>query len=123
MGLSLIMKRTGVFIILGILLLTFFVAQQINKPNVSISGKVVEAVEQGENVKVYIKFKDSAVGKKGIASDVKKEIKETVKIKHEFKDKVSTMISEAELEELKENPNIESIEVIGTRNLLLSDSV
>jgi hypothetical protein len=40
---NLIMKRAGVFVILIVLLLTFFVAQQFN--NLSMNGKVIEEGE------------------------------------------------------------------------------
>ncbi|HJX51003.1 MAG TPA: S8 family serine peptidase, partial [Candidatus Nanoarchaeia archaeon] len=131
------MKRSGVFIILAILLLTFFIAQKIDNDSsingyiikegtdarVQVSEDVTEEIEKGNNVRVYIKFKDSAVGKRGIASDVKAEIEESINIRHEFNDKVSAIVSEEELEELKNNSNIESIDIVGTREIVLQDSV
>lgn len=123
MGLNLFMKKIGVVVFIAILLLGFFITQQITKTEVRISGHVVSEIEKGDDIRVYLKLKDSAVGKRGIASDVKASITDTVDIKHEFKDKVSAIISSEELDELKNNPNIESIEIVGTRNILLQDSV
>ncbi len=140
MGISLFMKKIGVVIFLAVLLLAFFVAQKLTDDSSTINGNVVleeeqdiakvqvsdeviEEVEKGNEVRVYIKFKDSALGKRGIASDVKAEIEESINIRHEFSEKVSAIISEEELEELKINENIESIDIVGMRQIFLQDSV
>jgi len=135
------MKKAGVVAIFVILLLTFFIAQRISNNSdaningnvideeekgnytVQVSDEVMEETEKGNDVRVYIQFKDSAVGKRGIASDVKEDIEDSINVKHEFNDKVSAVISEEELESLMNNPNIESIEVVGTRQIVLQNSV
>jgi len=121
MGLNLFMKKIGVVVFLSILLLGVFFAQQITKTEIKISGHVISELEQEDNVKVYIKLKDSS--SKGIASDVKKDLEDSIDIKHEFEDKISTVISTKELEELKNNKNIESIEKIPIRKVFLQNSV
>ena len=117
MGINLFMRKSGVVLFLVILVLGFFIAQQITKTELSISGNVVKEAEKGE-IKVYIKLKDG----RGIASDAKRELKDSINIKHEFNDKVSAVISQEELEELENNPNIESIEEVPMRRVFLQDS-
>lgn len=123
MGLSLFMKKSGVVLFLAILLLGFFIAQQVTKTEVRISANVVDEIEKGNDVRVYVNLKESGLEGKGIASDTKQELKDSIDVKHEFEDKVTAIISEAELDELKNNPNVESIEIVGTRNIHLQDSV
>jgi subtilisin family serine protease len=131
MGISLVMKRGTIFILLGILLLSFFVAKLdtsklTERASMSISGSVVEELEDQDNVRVMIKLKSEVKKGKSIASkEVKKEVADILedKIKHEFDDKVSAFISKEELEELKNSSNIESIELVGTRSIILQDSV
>jgi len=121
MGLSLFMKKSGVVLFLVILILGFFIAQQLTKTEVSISGNVIQEAELGEEVEVYIQLKDS-IGR-GIASDTKRQLKSSLRTRHDFKDKVVAVISQEELEELKDNPNIQSIEEVPIRKIFLQDSV
>ena len=113
------MKRGIVFVIL-IMLLVFFFSLSLNAEKNKISSEVFEKVHQGQDVKVYIKFK---INQEGKAINLKKEILNlNNKIKYKFDDKVSAFVSEKDLEELQNNPNVESVELIGTRKVFLQDS-
>ena len=127
------MKRGMIFILLSILVLSLFLAKaNINETNssekeikLSISSDVLEKIEK-QDVRVYIKLKSSIKRGKSITSrEVKQEVSDILgkKIKHEFDDRFSALISEEELLELQNNSNIESIKLVGTRTISLQDSV
>ncbi|RLG12450.1 hypothetical protein DRN73_02585 [Candidatus Pacearchaeota archaeon] len=120
---NLIMKRSVIFLLLGILVIGVFFAQQNHSISPNISGEVVKALGDNESVRVMIKMKNSVVGKRGIASDIKQELKNSIKIRHEFQDEVSAIINKSELEILKNNPNVKSVEIVKTRSIALQDSV
>ena len=125
------MKRGIVLIILGILITSFLIIN-LNANNESpldknkISSEVLEKVEQEDNVRVFVNLKSEIKKGREIASkDVKKEVSELLKgkIKHEFDEKFSAFVSSEDLKELKNNSNIESIEIVGKRYINLQDSV
>jgi len=129
------MKRGLVFILLGILILSLFIAKAgVNEEKTiseeeiksKISSEVLEKIEQEDNIRVYIKLKSEVKKGRSITSrEIKKEVSGILegKIKHSFDDSLSAFVSEKELLELQNNSNVESIELVGRRAISLQDSV
>jgi subtilisin family serine protease len=75
-------------------------------------------------VKVFIKFKqDNSHLRMQEVSNVKQTLEAKLNVKHDFGDLISVVVSQEELEELKQNPNIESITPVNVRNIFLEASV
>lgn len=125
--------RGKLIIILSVLILAFFLVKTIQADKgisegreMKISEKVLEQVERGDQVRVYIKLKTEMKKGRAIASEnVKEEISDILgnKVKHVFDDGISAIISEEELLELQNNSNIEVIGEVKSRSIFLQQSV
>lgn len=108
------MKKSVMFVLLSILIVILIIAGvNSNSKEVKVDKAVFEKVQNSEdgNVRVYINLEE--------AEDLGLEVR------HNFDNgrKVSAIISEGQLEELESNSNINSIEIVGTRQIALQDSV
>ncbi len=101
--------------------------------NSKISQEVYSKLEKVDNVRVYIKFKD-VQSKQGIVKEVNSRqlnvLKENVRnllgrknIKQDFGKKISAFVNASDLELLRNNVGIESIELEKERKIFLQDSI
>ena len=134
-----------ILIVIGIFLLNIVFAQaEIAKAKVDI--KVIDKTSKGEKVKVFIKFKEPELNIDGAkvssinANERDKTIikeKEVINknnrnllsskigkenIRHEFDGFLSAEIGKNELIKLEQQENVESIEEVGIRYIMLQDS-
>lgn len=108
------MKRGAIIFAIGLILVASIVFQ-----NISMTGKIIDEniilqeIEQSNSTRVIVELK----------SEQSKQTIESEKIKHEFEKSFSIEVSKEELKELEKNPEVESIQKIGEKNLFLQDSV
>lgn len=111
--------KKGFFIFLAIIILVFifFIAKASSKEEGKISSEIKEKIENGEKeIRVFI----------NIEGERKKEVVNSIgeyKIQHEFDNSISAIVDEKDLEKLQKDSRVESIELVGVRQILLSDSV
>ncbi len=124
------MKRGIVIALVLLLALSFIVVKyepDFKIDSSKINAKVVDEVQQNNNARVTIKLKtdELADGKRVASEETKKEVQDILKdkIKHEFNDKISAVVSKEDLEKLKDNPDVELVEIVRTRSIVLQDSV
>ncbi|TKJ17709.1 hypothetical protein CEE44_04215 [Candidatus Woesearchaeota archaeon B3_Woes] len=116
-------KKRVVFLLIIFLLISLVIAvNAANNRNVKISSEVQQTLETQKNVKVFIKLKEQNNNLRSIKNEIEDQIGEQ-NVKHKFKNKISAVISEKDLEKLQNNNQIESIRLIGTRNVALEDSL
>jgi len=113
----------------------FFPAKYRPHQAAVISGGVIQEFSEspGEDVRVFVKLKDveEVKGIRGIKSawdnrvleKEKKEIMEDVDVRYDFGDMVSVELSEDEVNELAMSNAVESVELVGSREIFLSESV
>ncbi|MEK6934051.1 MAG: S8 family serine peptidase [Nanoarchaeota archaeon] len=143
-------KRKGMkpniwVLIIGIFLLSIVFAQaEIAKAKVDI--KVIDKTSKGEKVRVFVKFKEPELNidgakvssinanerdkaiikeKEAINKNIRNLVSSKIgkeKIRHEFDGFLSAEIGKDELIKLEQQENVESIEEVGIRYIMLQDS-
>jgi subtilisin family serine protease len=104
-----------ILILFGIIVSLQFLNSE--NQNNRVDKAVFDKISQEETARVIVKFKDSDIGK----DNVKDYLRD--KVKHDFEDGISAIVSEKELSMLEKNPNVESVKLVGTRQIFLQDSV
>jgi subtilisin family serine protease len=119
------MKKRGLVVVLVFILA--IVAGNVNsEEGGKIDAEVLEKVEDGE-VKVFINLEDEK--KKLFADDIEEVKKDVIDIvgeediRFEFDDSISAVVEEDELDDLERIGGVESIEMVGVREVFLQDSV
>jgi len=125
------MKKEIIFLVVLIFSL-FLLSSGISAEKYEkVDSRVANSLEKQNDVRVFVKFKEeNIIEKTGLMRKIKIEgYKEKTKrnlknkIKHDFGDMISVEINLEDLEDLKNNPDVESVEQIGVRQTYLQDSV
>lgn len=94
-----------------------------------ISNKVFEKFVNQEKIRVYIELENSEkivnsrlLNKEEIkGEDLKKDVGES--LRYDFGDKISAELSSEEIEKISLRKDVKNIEIVGVREIMLSDSV
>ena len=114
------MKRGICYLLLLLIIFSITFISTAEEKGQKIDVKVLKELEKSESVRVMIKYSEN--NQKGLFSQ-KDSIVSQEKIMHQFKDKFSATLTEEEILMLKDNPEIESIEIVGKKFPLLLDSI
>ncbi len=118
------MKKVILAVLLFIILINLALAIQGYEKT---DEKVKEKIKSGE-ARVFIKFKEFSQEKSMrlfSSRDIKKDVVNDLgkeNVLHDFGDSISAIIDKEELEKLEKDENVESIELVGVRNIFLQDS-
>ena len=90
-----------------------------------VDNKVFKEIQEEGKARVFIELEEKSIFQKTLKIDIKQQIISSLgdKIKHDFLDSISAIVSEKDLLELEKNPNIKSIKLIGVKHIFLQDSV
>jgi subtilisin family serine protease len=105
------MKKLGVIFML-ILLGGFIIAEE------KVDNEVISKIESDNSVEVFIKYSNE-----DFQYNLTSQVLSEEKIEHQFDGFISANISENDLIKLEENLNIESVTLVGTKNIFLDSSV
>ena len=105
------MKKILMFLSIFVIFYISIANSEVNK----IDEKVLEEIQEEDNVRVIIKLEEKTSYQKILNVDTKQQVIDSLnnKVKHEFDDGVSAIISEEDLIDLENNPNVRSIELVG----------
>ncbi len=117
------MKKEIFFWIISITLLlaASFGFSQINN-TIKISGDVIKNIEENNSSRVIIELKESNFFKN--QEKIKQRVKENLnnKTRHDFKDRISAEISKQDLDNLRNDNKVKSIESVGKSSIFLHES-
>ncbi len=130
-------KRYVVFAIIILFLNVILISSSEN--NSKVDSEIYKVLEEQDEVKVVVEIKEPEVQKgfiikedktpeeiKSEKDQIKEKIKEDIgeiNVRHEFENHISMKVSEAELEKLRANKNIEIIVPVEKVEAFLQDSV
>ena len=133
------MKKGVIRIIIGAILIISLIAIVSSVTEDKIEAKIYTALEKNDEAKVIVEIKTPDAEKGFIIKtnktdeeilqekeNIKEEIKEEVgeeNLRHEFDSHISFEVNSEELEKLKNNPHIESIEMVRRAQIFLQTSV
>ena len=112
-------KRGFAFVFFILVLTVLILSNSFNAKEYKISSKVQEKLIDDGKVAVYVHLKDGSELNKGISR--KNDL--DIKIRHKFENSISADLTRSEIEALSADSNVESIELIGYKNIFLQDSV
>tara|TARA_Y100000031_G_scaffold156236_1_gene209890 strand:- start:526 stop:3255 length:2730 start_codon:yes stop_codon:yes gene_type:complete len=114
------MKKILIFLFIFTIFFISITNSEVNK----IDEKVLEKIQE-EDVRVMIELEEKSPYQKILNVDTKQQVIDSLnnKVKHNFNESVSAIISKKDLVDLENNPNIKSIELVGTKQIFLQDSV
>mgnify|MGYP001208795353 FL=1 len=118
------MKKVLRFLFIFIFFTSFYISitnSEVNK----IDEKVLEEIQEKDDVRVIIKLEEKSSYQKILNVDTKQQIIDSLnnKVKHDFNNSVSAIIFEEDLVNLENNLNVKSIELVGIKQIFLQDSV
>ena len=118
------MKKVLRFLFIFIFFTSFYISitnSEVNK----IDEKVLEEIQEKNDVRVIIKLEEKSSYQKILNVDTKQQIIDSLnnKVKHDFNNSVSAIIFEEDLVNLENNLNVKSIELVGIKQIFLQDSV
>ncbi len=118
------MKKKIVFLLVFVFFTNFLISitnSEVNK----VDEKVLEEIQEKDDVRVIIKLEEKSSYQKILNIDTKQQVIDSLNnnIKHDFNDSFSAIISEDDLINLENNPNVESIELVEVKQIFLQDSV
>lgn len=118
-----------------ILVVVFSVSYEMKPQGAVISGAVIQEFSEQETVRVIVNFKESeeiksasirhAMNARALERE-KDNIKEDIigdKIRYDFGESVSAELTKSEVDVLAESKAVESVELVGKREIFLNESV
>jgi len=110
-------KRKSIFALLVIIFLFSALSINSSSPTAHVETEVFEQLEETNNVRVMIEFKEDNKFRKIKGDEL------GIKVKHNFGNKISAMINAEDLDQLQDNPKVKKIKIMGVKHISLSDSV
>ena len=116
-------KRFAAFLFIFFLAVIYL--QIVVSDENKIEQEVFTELQGQENVRVIIELEEKTNLQEVLNIDTKQDVVDSLdgKVKHEFEESVSAIISEKELLDLENNPDVKSIKFVGTKKIFLSESV
>lgn len=112
------------FLVLIVLIALSLINSAFSQNEEKVDPKVKEKILEGEEARVFIQLKEE----KRISStqEAKDEIIDIIgeeKVQYKFDDALSAVINEKDLKKLEKDTRVESIDLVGVRQILLQESV